>query len=358
MPPAQQQQQQDEAPTTVVRLEWLDGLLVVFAALAVLNIITALVSGRADVFRMVPCWIVLLAVCLTQRHLTDRKIVTVILGTLLCYGVQTLMYLNQAQASELRTYETALSIGLVYVPLLGFFVLLSATKVDNLQSKRDQLHARLVRLRTDANELVNRLHKVRSGEKGEGEEADDTTADEKRAAFDFYRQAFQGVLEIRYKRDVPSLIEKMLAGPLAVEHGVVFEAPDDKSTEYKFRTVWGLAKGETTEATAASFRSSDLIRFVVDNRRPLFLDEIKRSPNLYETHDGFLKQLFPVECVLPVIHLERVLFVVVVGKQKAGAPVKFTHQLVDPLLATAGQAIGKLMTRDARPSFSTFTPGT
>ncbi len=354
MSPKQLQKAKDEFKP---KLDWLDGILLLLVALAVGNIITALVVGRADAFRMVPCWVILLAICVTQRHLENQKIITILLGTLLCYGSHQLMYLNQAETAG--SSEMIVSIGLVYVPIISFFVILVSTKVDNLQSKHDQLHARYVRLRTDANELVNQLHKMRHGDPDKAEDVtDDRAIEEKRRAFEYYREAFLGVMKIRYKRDIPNLIEAILSSHLMVEHGVVFECPDERSGDFRIRNIWGMPKGDATRDSVAAFRNGDLARFVADNKRPLFIDEVKRMPNLYENHDNFIKELFPLECVMPVVHLERCLFVVFIGKQKGNALLRFTPQLVEPLLTTTGQAIGKLMARDARPSFSTFTPGT
>ena len=342
---------------TTPKLDWLDGILLLLVALAVGNIITALVVGRAEAFRMVPCWVVLLAICVTQRHLENQKIITILLGTLMCYGSHQLMYLNQAETAG--SSEVIVSIGLVYVPIISFFVILVSTKVDNLQSKHDQLHARYVRLRTDANDLVNRLHKMRHGDPDKSDEIGDENKaiEEKRKAFEYYRTCFLGVMKIRYKRDIPNLIEAVLSQHLQIEHGVVFETPDERSGDFRVRNFWGLAKGDSTRDNVAAFRNGDLSRFVADNKRPLYIDEIKRMPNLYESHDNFIKELFALECIMPVVHLEKCLFVVFIGKQKGNALLRFTPQLVEPLLSTTGQAIGKLMARDARPSFSTFTPG-
>ena len=100
-------------PTATVRIEWIDGLILLFATVAVVNVVGALVANRPDAFRMMPCWVVLTTVCVTQRHLSNQKTITILLGTALCYSCHTLMYLTAARASEIQTTETAISIGLV-----------------------------------------------------------------------------------------------------------------------------------------------------------------------------------------------------------------------------------------------------
>ena len=171
-----------------VSIEWLDGFLLVLALVALINIVLALVWEEPSIFRILPCWIVLSAIALTQRHLENLKIVIILGGTILCYGSHQLMYLKFANLAV--SSKILVSIFLVYIPLLSIFVLLTSTKSDNLRSKRDQLLAVNTRLRAEANDLLNRLNEMRNKSvlPEETEEEGNESVREKRAALNIMQK--------------------------------------------------------------------------------------------------------------------------------------------------------------------------
>jgi len=335
-------------------IEWLDGFLLIIAIVAFLNIVLALMWNESTLFRILPGWIVLASIILTQRHLSNNKLIIVLLGTLLCYGCHQLMYLKFAQLAT--GSRIIVSVFLVYIPLLSFFTLLTSTKFDNLQSTKEQLHAVHTRLRGEANDLLNKLHEMRntSSEKLNKPVDDNDALTGKRATFKYHSDAFKGIMDIRHKRDIPNLIETLFKKTLKIETGVIYEAPENKKGDYKIRNIWGLGGIDDAREKAAIFRNGDITRICADKRHTMSADDLKRQPNLYEAYDNFSKEMFIPEWVLPVSGQDTTLFVVYTGKQKGDIQPRLTAQVVEPLLSCISQAIVKLANSEIRPSFSTF----
>ena len=168
----------------------------------------------------------------------NHKTIVIFGGTLLCYGSHQLMYLKYANLAV--SSKILVSLFLVYIPLLAFFVLLTSTKADNLRSQRDQLQTVHTRLRGEANDLLNRLNDIRTGGK-EGqnpEESDNDSVKEKRAAFKYHSKAFEGIMNIRYNRDVPNLIETLLKNELKVDGGAIPCNNCCVSSKYMIFPLW------------------------------------------------------------------------------------------------------------------------
>lgn len=337
-----------------VGVEWIDGILLALAFIGFTNIIFALVMEDPTLFRILPCWIILASIALTQRHLENQKAIIILGGTLLCYGSHQLMYLKYANLAV--SSKIMVSLFLVYIPLLAFFVLLTSTKSDNLRSQRDQLQAVHTRLRGEANDWLNRLNDLRSGgqEPEDTVESDNDSVKEKKAAFRYHSKAFEGIMNIRFKRDIPNLIENLLKNELKIEHGVIYEAPETRNGDFKIRNIWGVGTPETSREKAAPFRKCDITRHVSDKRQSMNSEELMREPNLYEDFDNFSKELFVPQWVFPVANQDASLFVIYTGKQKANHLPKYTGPLIEPLLTCSSQAIVKLSNKETRPSFSTF----
>lgn len=328
---------------------WLDAILVLLFVCAFMNVVVALIFRQPELFRIVPLWIYLLAICLSSKHLANQRFLAAILTVLLCLANEYVKY------QTMKT-EIVVRILLVYTPLaLGIIVLVS-TKIDSLRSQYEHLHAKVSRLKGDANKLLKDIQKLRSGveEKGKGKQEESLA--EKRALFHFYQEAFRAVARVRFKRDIPAMIQT-LAERLDLQHGMVLEAPDDRGKEYRVRAFWGLPQTVASKQLLNKHKDSDLTRWAGDRKSPLGLDDIKRQPNLYEAHDRFIQELFPIEVILPITHLDKTLFVAYLGKQGAKAEIEFKAGILTPVLEVVGQAIGKIMARDGRPSFSVFLEG-
>jgi hypothetical protein len=260
-------------------------------------------------------------------------------------------------ADLLVSSKLLISTFLVYIPMLSFFVLLVSTMTDNANSTLEQVSAVHTRLRTEANDLLNKLNEMRNQhhKKATIELEPDDSVKAKKAAFAFYGETFSMVLKIRFKRDIPNLIEHAFRNILKVQQCVIYEVPNEKGVDYKVRNIWGLAESETAIKTAAQFRKCDITLTAADRKQALTSDDLKRQANLYEAYDKFVSELFPLEWVLPVTSGEHCLYVIYVGKQSSNALPTFTYQLVEPVLTCAVQAIIKMSSKDARPSFSSFS---
>lgn len=329
--------------------EWLDAILVLLFICAFLNVAVALVSRQAELYRIVPLWIYLLAICLSSRHLANQRFLAAILTVLLCLANEYIKY-------QTMKAEIMVRIMLVYTPLaLGIIVLVS-TKIDSLRSQYEHLHAKVSRLKGDANKLLKDIQKIRTGGEEKGLGKQEETLAEKRALFNFYQDAFKAVAQVRFKRDIPTMIQT-LAERLGLQHGAVLEAPDDRGKEFRVRTFWGLPQTIASKQVLNKHKDCDLTRWAADRKGTLGLDEIKRQPNLYEAHDQFIQELFPIEVILPITHLDKTLFIAYLGKQGPQATIEFKAGILTPVLEVVGQAIGKIMSRDGRPSFSVFLEG-
>lgn len=327
------------------------GLLnVLFLALAVANLILAMVTGSSDAYRLLPCWFLLLGITAACSVLADLKILVWILVVAACVGVEFLRYREYQWEILVRT-------GMVYAPLMGLMLILHSTRVDERKSGKDQAKARLDTLRQDTTEKLNLLKKMRSGELEKGATEQEEILKAKRATLELYRELFPPILRIRYKRDIPPLIQSAAQDGFGLGAGVVYEMPEDKAGEPHIRALWGLEKSTAIEELLRKHAKGDLVRVTAETRSPLQLDAIKRQPNLFEEHDQMAGKLFAPECLLPVLLLGKTLFVVVVGRPttRGRAPYEFT--LFHPLIQACGQAISKLAQKDGRASFSTFTPG-
>ena len=161
-------------------------------------------------------------------------------------------------------------------------------------------------------------------------------------------------MKIRFKRDIPNLVEDIFKDVLEIESGIIFEAPENRTGDYKIRNVWGLGSDDAAREKVAPFRNGDMTRLVSDRKQPMSADDLKREPNVYEDFDRFSRDVFVPQWILPIFHGDTALFIIYVGKQKGGVSLKFTSQLVEPLLSCSSQAIVKLSNKETRPSFSTF----
>lgn len=321
-------------------------LVVVLAAF--INLLGAMVSGSVHSYRILPAWFLLLALSTASSALKDMKVACWFLTVFLCVAVEFLRY---------REYNTEILFrtSVNYAPLTMFMLMLFSARVEERNTAKEQAYARLKVLRNDTNDRLKELKKIRSGEMEEASAGQAEAIRQKKITFEVYQEVYPRILRIRYKRDIPPIIQQAAQQAFGLGAGLIYELPEEKGGEVQVRASWGLHEGHApTDEAVAKFATSDLVRQCADSRGPLQPDAIKRQPNLYEEFDEFAEALFPLEFLAPVVVLGKSLFVVVGGKPGEQGRVRFEFNLLQPVLISSGLAISKLAQKDGRTSFSTF----
>lgn len=325
------------------------GLLNVFyLSLALLNLIVAMISGSEVAYRLLPSWFLLLALTSASSFLINAKFLAWTLMVSFSVGVEFLRY--QEYNSEIL-FRTAIN----YAPLTAFMLILYSARVEELRTRRDQAYARLKVLRNDCNDRLRDLKKLRSGE--QEDEARTTQAESiqiKERTLEIYQEIFPRILQIRFKREIPPILQHATQQCFGLRCGVIYEIPPEKTAEVQIRARWGMDESEKTLATLTRYSRSDLVRTCDDSRTPMQPDFIKRKPNLYEEFDVFSKEIFPIECLVPCVVLGKTMFVLIAGGASEQGRVPYDFNLLPPVFHGCGQAMSKLVQKDARARFSAF----
>jgi hypothetical protein len=321
-------------------------LLVVLAAFV--NLLGAMVTGSVHAYRILPAWFILLALSTASSALKDMKVACWFITVFLCVAVEFLRY---------REYNTEILFrtSVNYAPLTMFMLMLFSARVEERSTGKEQAYARLKVLRNDSNDRLKELKKIRSGEMEEANAGQAEAIRQKKLTFEVYQEVYPRILRIRYKRDIPPIVQQAAHQAFGLEAGLLYELPEEKGGEVQVRAAWGISEGQASvDEAIAKFASSDLVRVCADTRAPLQPDAIKRQPNLYEEFDAFAETLFPLEFLAPVVVLGKTLFVVIGGRPGKHGRVRFEFNLLQPVLVSSGLAISKLAQKDGRTSFSTF----
>jgi hypothetical protein len=326
------------------------GLLNVFyLTLAFINLLIAMVTGSSAAYRLLPAWFLLLALTSASSFLQDMKVVAWLLTVALSVGVEFLRYREYHSEILFRTVVN-------YAPLTAFMLILYAARLEELRTRRDQDYARLKILRSDTDDRLKQLRKLRSGEIEETNAGQVEALREKELTFEIYQEIYPRVLKARFKREIPPILQFAAEACFGLECGVIFEIPQEKNAEVQIRAQWGLPDSPETTEQLTRYARSDLVRTCDDSRTPLQPEFIKRKPNLYEEFDTFSKDIFPIECLFPCVVLGKTMFVMIAGKATGHGRVRYEFNLLNPIFLSCGQAMSKLIQRDARASFSTFNP--
>lgn len=315
---------------------------------AFVNLLGAMVTGSVHAYRILPAWFLLLALSTASSALREMKVACWFLTVFLCVAVEFLRY---------REYNTEILFrtSVNYVPLTMFMLMLFAARLEERNTAKEQAYARLKVLRNDSNDRLKDLKKIRSGEMEEAAAGQAESIRQKKVTFELYQELYPRILRIRYKRDIPPIIQQAAQNGFGLQAGVIYELPEEKTGEVQVRARWGIPEGQAAiDEALARFATSDLVRTAGDSRAPLQIDVIKRKPNLYEEFDEFTEALFPLEFLAPVVVLGKSLFVVIGGQPGEKGRVLFEFNLLQPVLVSSGLAISKLAQKDGRTSFSTF----
>lgn len=320
---------------------------VLLALLGVANLMVAIVTSSEHWYRLIPCWLILMMIVACSSALKDMKAVAWFATVATCIGLEFLRYGVYHHEILVRTF-------LSYAPLTAFTLVLFSNAVEEQKTAKEHHTASLKKLRKDSSFLLDQLKKLRSGELDQGAEDLEKQLTSRKACFEIYREVFPEILRIRYKRDIPALLERVCQQGFGLQAGILYEIPEDKQSEVLVRAQWGLAKTPKVEEAVARYAKGDLVRRVADERAPFGLDQIQRQPVLFEEYDEFAKDLFTIETVIPTLLLGRTLFVMFVGMPSSRGRVPYDAVLLQPIVQGCGQAISKLAQKDGRKKFSTF----
>lgn len=325
------------------------GLLsVAFLTLALINLLVSMVSGDPAAYRLLPAWFLLLALTSASSFLIDAKILAWVLTVAFSVGVEFLRYREYHSEILLRT-------AINYAPLTAFMLILFSARLEELRTRRDQAYARLKVLRNDSNDRLRTLKKLRSGEEEPTQVQQAENIRVRHLTFEIYQEIFPRILQIRFKREIPPILQFASQECFGLQYGVIYEIPPEKTAEVQIRAQWGVDEGdETIRETLVRYARSDLVRTCDDSRNSMQVDFIKRKPNLYEEFDVFSREVFPIECLFPCVVLGKTMFVMIAGGPTEKGRVPYDFSLLGPIFSSCGLAMSKLVQKDARARFSAF----
>jgi hypothetical protein len=242
--------------------------------------------------------------------------------------------------------------------LLVFFDLLASTKIENVASRRERetlLHRKLSEEIIKTQETIKAKREAQS--KKETKDEQDKGLVQKKQLLELYKQTYVEVFAVRFKRDVPKLLERMLAERLGARAGIVLETSEDLK-EIRIRSHWGLSAGRSDPMTAiAAHKDSRLMRRAAEKREPICEEDCRKDLPLLEAYTKFCEDLFRLTWALPVVAGDKTAFVVFLGPQVEGHTLPLDLNVIRPIIAAIGVVLIKIGAKDARPSFSTFLPG-
>ncbi|MBI4863248.1 MAG: hypothetical protein HY815_23730 [Candidatus Riflebacteria bacterium] len=165
------------------------------------------------------------------------------------------------------------------------------------------------------------------------------------------------LMALRFKREAPKLLENLFSGWFRTQYGVVFEVVEE-SKDLRLRNHWGIAQTRPDVLAAiASFKDNLIVKWASERKDVGTLEEIQKDINLVTALEKFDKGLFELAMTVPVTVQDRPVFVLFLGKPTADAPVALDFKQFQPILAALSMSLVKIGAKDARPSFSTFMPG-
>lgn len=334
-------------------VEHLDLVMVMLMAMAVLNMILAIVLDvRETGFKLVPMWITLMSLCLVSR---GQVALALLVGLGLCAISESVCYLDKEW--DIKKWKIV-QVVFAHLILLVYFCLLASTKVENWTGQREKAvvsHRRLAEEAIKTQETI-KAKRLERGQKTTPQEQDSGLL-QKRLALELFKLSYQEVFSVRFKRDVPRLLERLLSERMAMTCGVVLEVSEDLK-EIRIRNQWGLASTLTNPLSLiAAHKDSALVRRVVDRKETLSADDCRKDLDLLDAHCRFSEELFSLSCVVPILAGERTALVVLLGAQADRCPLPFDLNLIRPILSTLAVVLVRVSTKEARPSFSTFLPG-
>jgi hypothetical protein len=345
---------ESDTPVAGERRAWIDVTMMVLAVVMFLNVVVAVMGGqRESGFKLIPMWIVLLSLCMVAR---DMAFLGLLVGLVLCGLAEWICHFGRDSAAIWQKSPPVVVADLV---MLLFVNLLSHVKLENVMSRREMEYGSMRKNQNEQIDLVEKIKKKQqeSKEAAAPEKKEDKAISQRKAVLEMQKAIYVDVLNLRYRRELPKVLETLFAGWFGYKVGVVFEIAED-SRELKLRAHWGVAEVHANALeTISSFKENAVVRFVSDRRDPVLPDDLKKDMTLFEALEAFNKGLFPLSLAVPVVVQDKPAFILLLGEAAPDAKLTYEYKTVVPILAAASMSLVKLSSKDARPSFSTFAPG-
>lgn len=333
-----------------VRKAWIDTTIAVLSAMIFLNVVLAVVLDVREIgFKLIPMWIVLLSLCLVARGMA---LYGVILGFLLCGGSEWICYIDKETTVKWAKIPPVIVADLV---LLVFLDLLAAVKLENVTSKRELEYGSFRKNQSEQIDLVEKIKKKQLESKEKTSESKEDRASELRKnTLEMQKAIYVDVLSLRYRREVPKVLETLFSTWLGAKFGVVFEIQED-TRELKLRAHWGVAEARGDALSLISnFKDNAIVKYICDRRDPVTPEDLKKDMVLFDALNAFNEGLFPLSMGLPVIVQDRSAFIVLMGEPKADTKVTYEFKVLQPILQAISMSLVKIGSKDTRPSFSMF----
>ena len=340
--------------TSTVKTGWVDTTIVVLTTAIFVNIVLSVVLDVRDVgFKLIPMWIVLLSLCMVARGMTFAA---VLLGLFLCGLSEWVCYFKEESSVKWAKIPPTLVSDCI---ILIFVDLLAAVKLENIASKREMEHGSMRKNQNEHVELVEKIKKkqLESKEAANPEAKQDKAAEARRNTLEMQKAVYVDVMNMRYRREVPKVLETMFSTWYGFKFGVVFEIAED-TRDLKLRVHWGVSETRTDALSLiSSFKDNPIVRYACDRRDPVTPEDLKKDMVLFDGLNAFNTGLFALTLVLPVVVQDRPAFIVMLGEAAPDARLPYDFKTVLPVLNAVSMSLMKIGSKDARPSFSTFAPG-
>lgn len=337
-----------------VRRAWIDTTIALLSLAIFSNIVIAVVCNEREAgFKLIPMWIVLLSLCMVARGMMFSAVAT---GLLLCGLSEWICYFDQAATVKWTKIPPVIVADLV---LLIFIDLLAAVKLENVNSKRELEQGSLRKNQNEHVDLVERIKKkqLESKEASSPEKKEDRASEVRKNTLEMQKSIYVEVMGLRYRREVPKVLESLFGSWLGARFGVVFELQED-TRELKLRAHWGVSETRADALSLiSSFKDNAIVKYICDRRDPVTPEDLKKDMVLFDALSAFNDGLFPLHVALPVVVQDRPAFIVLMGETRPDSRIPYEYKTVLPVLTAISMSLMKIGSKDARPSFSTFAPG-
>jgi hypothetical protein len=300
-------------------------------------------------------WTALFAIASLCIVAKNRPFTAVFVGLSVCTASELVCYFKEDQNVKLEKIPPLIISVFVLLLILD---LLAATKLENVSSRRDMEYRAFRKNQNEHVELVEKL-KTKQAEAKERKPAreEDQAIAAKRMTLEMLKGVYGQILGLRFKREVPKLLENLFGSWFKVGYGIIFEQ-DLESKELRLRNHWGLSdKRSDAIAAISALKDNKVIRLAAERKDILTPAEAQKDINLFSALEKFNAELFELHCAIPIVVQDRNIFIALIGKPDPLAPLPLDFKQIQPILQALGMSIHKIGAKDSRPRLSTFAPG-
>jgi len=336
--------------------ERIDHLLGVLATILALNVVLSVkLDVRVFGFKLVPMWIVLISLCHVSK---GNALFGVLVAGILCFASEYVCYLEKDAAVKWEKIPPVIICDfLLLIPIC----LIAATRLDNASSEREKEYLSFRRRMDERAHLKKTIEHAHGEMKKKGREATqqprDKSLEGRKAILHFTLLGYGEIFHMRFRRDVPKVVENLFLRTMGISRGVVFEVPED-SKDLRLRNHWGVEELRPGNVIAliSEHKGAAFLRWVVDRKQVLTPADAQTDMSMLDGYNAFSKGLFEVRYALPIVVLQRTAFVLVLSAPDDKTKVPFEIKQVESIMDSIGACLVKIGSKDKRPKFSTFNP--